>query len=414
AGIETVLLNLIPVDTNAISSRYELDFFDFPPNIKINEANAIISELAKANNLKMLDLHQEFLRRKSPNPGKTSLIMNVANSGEPDGVHPTSEGNKIIAQKIFEYLVVNGKTQEKKKIIFFGDSITFGPNVPGSGTSEGETYPAHLKNMIQWDLLAPYFSIPYEYENLQGSHRDPFIFEDSTLVIDVADWERRRSEILEKWHKKMGKWPFFIKDQEFQVLNIEKKENFIQKKIRFEWVPGQFTEGYLLLPYHAKNAPAVVTVYYEPETAIGKGREQRDFALQLANRGFVTLSLGTTETTENETYSIYYPHIDSASVEPLSMLAYAAANAWYLLAEMPEVDQEKIGIVGHSYGGKWAMFASCLFENFSAAAWSDPGIMFDKSRPSINYWEPWYLGYHPRPWRKRGVPDEENPAKGLY
>ena len=27
AGIETVLLNLTPVDTNAISNRYELDFF---------------------------------------------------------------------------------------------------------------------------------------------------------------------------------------------------------------------------------------------------------------------------------------------------------------------------------------------------------------------------------------------------
>ncbi|MEX2513813.1 MAG: GDSL-type esterase/lipase family protein [Cyclobacteriaceae bacterium] len=414
AGIETVLLNLTPVDTNAISSRYELEFFDSPPIIKINEANAIISELAKTNNLKMIDLHQEFLSRKSPHPGKNSLIMNVANSGEPDGVHPTSEGHRIIAQKIFEYLVVSGKIQGKKKIIFFGDSITFGPNVPGSGTSEGETYPAHLKNMIQWDFLAPYFSIPYEYENLKGSYKDPLIFEDSSLVKDVADWEMRRSEILGKWHSKMGKWPSFIKGQGFQVLNIEEKEQFIQKKIKFEWVPGQFTEGYLLIPYHANNSPAVVTVYYEPETAIGKGKPQRDFALQLANRGFVTLSLGTTETTENETYSIYYPHIDSASVEPLSMLAYAAANAWHLLAEMPEVDHEKIGIVGHSYGGKWAMFASCLFENFAAAAWSDPGIMFDKRRPSINYWEPWYLGYHPPPWRKRGVPDEENPAKGLY
>ena len=32
----------------------------------------------------------------------------------------------------------------------------------------------------------------------------------------------------------------------------------------------------------------------------------------------------------------------------------------------------------------------------------------------MNYWEPWYLGYHPKPWRKRGVPTPENPARGLY
>ena len=59
------------------------------------------------------------------------------------------------------------------------------------------------------------------------------------------------------------------------------------------------------------------------------------------------------------------------------------------------------------------MFASCLFDKFACAAWSDPGIAFDV-RPNVNYWEPWYLGWHPRPWRKRGVPTKENPARGLY
>jgi hypothetical protein len=70
--------------------------------------------------------------------------------------------------------------------------------------------------------------------------------------------------------------------------------------------------------------------------------------------------------------------------------------------------------MGHSFGGKWAMFASCLFNKFACAVWSDPGIVFDESRESVNYWEPWYLGYHPKPWRKRGLITKENPAKGLY
>ena len=60
------------------------------------------------------------------------------------------------------------------------------------------------------------------------------------------------------------------------------------------------------------------------------------------------------------------------------------------------------------------MFAACLFERFACGAWSDPGIVFDASRPSINYWEPWYLGYHPPPWRKRGLITPENPARGTY
>jgi pimeloyl-ACP methyl ester carboxylesterase len=90
------------------------------------------------------------------------------------------------------------------------------------------------------------------------------------------------------------------------------------------------------------------------------------------------------------------------------------AEGAVMFASRAVVDSERIGIVGHSFGGKWAMFASCLFDKFACAAWSDPGIVFDDARPSVNYWEPWYLGYHPQPWRKRGIPDAENPAFGLY
>jgi BAAT / Acyl-CoA thioester hydrolase C terminal. len=96
------------------------------------------------------------------------------------------------------------------------------------------------------------------------------------------------------------------------------------------------------------------------------------------------------------------------------MLAYAAANAWNALSRFPDVDSTRIGIVGHSFGGKWAMFASCLFDKFACAAWSDPGIVFDETRESVNYWEPYYLGYHPQPWRPRGVISKDNPAMGLY
>ena len=60
------------------------------------------------------------------------------------------------------------------------------------------------------------------------------------------------------------------------------------------------------------------------------------------------------------------------------------------------------------------MLASCLFDQFACAAWSDPGIVFDDSRPNVNYWEPYYLGYHSPPWRERSVISPENPAKGLY
>ena len=167
--------------------------------------------------------------------------------------------------------------------------------------------------------------------------------------------------------------------------------------MRFYWTPLEQTYGYLLEPNKKGKHPAVITVFYEPETAIGwGGKANRDFAYQLTKRGFVTLSIGTKQTTKDKTYSLYYPTINNSTMQPLSVLAYAGANAWEVLARVESVDSTRIGIMGHSYGAKWAMFASCLYEKFACTAWSDPGIVFDETKDNyINYWEPWYLGYYP-------------------
>jgi len=262
---------------------------------------------------------------------------------------------------------------------------------------------------------------PPEFADDGGDYRSPLLFEDGRRVESAEQWPERRAEILDRWTSLLGEWPPPIADPEVEYLESEAMDGYVRHRVRFLWTPGEMTTGYLLVPDGAgsgaedegERLPAVLTVFYDPETAVGLGRENRDFALQLTKRGFVTLSVGTTEATEARTYSLYWPSIEAAEVEPLSMLACAAANAWHVLATHPRVDPDRIGVTGHSFGGKWAMFASCLFEGFAAAAWSDPGIVFD-TRPSVNYWEPWYLGYHPQPWRERGVPSEENPARGLY
>lgn len=267
----------------------------------------------------------------------------------------------------------------------------------------------------QESALSRAFIPPAEWAGDLGNFRSPLLFNDGSEVRSAADWAKRREEIRKTWHGLMGEWPPLITEPVVEILESVKLENFTRHQIRFLWTPTQKTTGYLFIPDKAAESPrpAVLTVYYEPETSAGMGKEDRDFAYQLAKRGFVTLSIGTKEASEAKEYSLFWPSLEKATVQPLSMLAYAAANAWYVLASRPEVDPERIGVTGHSFGGKWSMFASCLFDKFACAVWSDPGVVFD-TRPSVNYWEPWYLGYHPKPWRKREVPTAENPARGLY
>ncbi len=264
------------------------------------------------------------------------------------------------------------------------------------------------------DTIQSYFKAPMILARDFGTYTSPLRFTDGSNVETADDWNRRRKEILDDWNKLLGEWPPLLKDQQLQIVATEDRGEYLQHHVRFRWTPDETTNGYLLLPKSAGLHPAVVTVYYEPETAIGLGKPDRDFAQKLVRRGFVVLSIGTTEATQSKIYSLYHPILSDADVAPLSMLAYAAANAWHVLANRDDVDAKRIGIVGHSFGGKWAMFASCLFDKYACAAWSDPGIVFDESRESVNYWEPWYLGYHRPPWRPRGRITSENPARGLY
>lgn len=264
-----------------------------------------------------------------------------------------------------------------------------------------------------WEKIRPWFSPAESFRGDFGTYRSPLRFADGRTVTTATEWMQRRRELLAEWTQRLGKWPPLITDPRVEFLESQQRENFVQHRIDFQWTPTQTTTAYLLIPDGTGPRPGVVTVFYEPETAIGLNKPDRDFALQLARRGFVALSIGTTEASNAGTYALYHPDIDDATVQPLSMLGYAAANAWYVLASRPEVDSKRIGIVGHSFGGKWAMFAGCLFDRFAAVAVSDPGIVFD-THPSVNYWEPWYLGWHARPWRKRGVITDDNPAHGLY
>lgn len=262
-----------------------------------------------------------------------------------------------------------------------------------------------------WQTIAPFFQPPAEFANKLGDYRSPLIFKDGARGKSAADWPRRRKELLETWHGLMGPWPAVIEKPKLEILSQSRREGLTQKRVRVEIAPKQTGDGWLLIPDGKSPFPAVLVVYYEPETSIGQNAKQqlRDFGLQLAKRGFVTLSIGTPGG------DAWKPDVGTVVCQPLSFHAYVAANCWHALANLNEVDPKRIGVVGHSYGGKWAMFAAALWDKFACVAVSDPGIVFDEARPNVNYWEPWYLGFDLKAKRpKAGVPTSDNPRTGAY
>lgn len=256
--------------------------------------------------------------------------------------------------------------------------------------------------------LASAFVPPQEFADRLGDFRSVLVFEDGTTVKTQADWLRRRQEILRSWHELMRSWPELVPNPRVERLESTHRDGFKQYRVNVEIARGRFASGLLLVPAGDGPFPAVFVPFYDPETSVGLGKPLRDFAYQLTRRGFVTLSIGAPGGDARN------PDITPLRCQPLSALAYFAGNCANALASIPEVDLARLGIVGHSYGGKWAMFGACLNERFACGVWSDPGIVFNETRPNVNYWDPWYLGAADGIPRPIGLPSATNPRTGAY
>lgn len=276
------------------------------------------------------------------------------------------------------------------------------------------------------ESMRSWFTPPADLGGGADAYRSPLVFANGRRVASAADWPARRAEILRQWHGEMGPWPELL-ERPRTVLGERRNrgDGVVEHFIEVEVAPGVMQHGYLLVPRGAR-LPAVFVPYYAPEVSVaydgprpltgqaermlttGSRGSETDFGLQLARRGFVTLSIGSPGD------DAFHPKLDAARCQPLSYLASIAANCHTVLAQRPEVDPGRVGVMGHSYGGKWAMFASCLYEPFACGVWSDCGVVFDESRPAVNYQEPWYLGLDPEVTRPRGLVSHESPRTGAY
>ena len=264
-----------------------------------------------------------------------------------------------------------------------------------------------------WTSLKPCFDAPEEFREKLGDFKSPLIFDNGSAVKSADDWPRRRQEILDYWHAAMGPWPKLLSEPRIEFEESVYVENFTRHKVRIEVSEGAFDgPHHLLIPDGDGPFPAVVVTWYNSVDSAGlTGKPLVDFGYQLAQRGFVALCIGGTD-------AVNLAQQNPLRIQPLSYLAYTAANCSNLLASLPQVDANRIGIIGHSFGGKWAMFASCLHERFACAVWVDPGIVWNEKDPNANYWEKWYLGYEfgqpENNQRVPGIVTQDNGRTGAY
>src|SRR2546430_2447135 len=61
-----------------------------------------------------------------------------------------------------------------------------------------------------WKKLEPFAQPPAEFVGKLGPYRSPLKFADGSVAKTPADWNRRRAEIRQTWHKRLGPWPALV------------------------------------------------------------------------------------------------------------------------------------------------------------------------------------------------------------
>lgn len=149
-----ILLSPPPVDTVYLFERHRREAFNELPNQKLESVRNMLYHITIEKDLHFIDIYNAFKKRGLPKHNIDEFIKNPKNCGKRDGVHPTPKGYQLIAETIFDYLEINHLIKPDLKIVCFGDSITKGVRVEGSGTSNGDTYPAALLRLIENSVAA--------------------------------------------------------------------------------------------------------------------------------------------------------------------------------------------------------------------------------------------------------------------
>ena len=238
-------------------------------------------------------------------------------------------------------------------------------------------------------------------------------------VTTPADWHKRRAEILRGMQEVMGKLPGEERRVPLEVKVEEEVDagKYVRRLVTYQSEPESRTPAYLCIPKDVmagkRNAPAVLCLH-PTDNKVGHkvvlglgGRPGRQYAAELAERGYVTLAPSYPHLAD------YWPNLGRLGYVSGTMKAiWDNSRGLDLLASLPYVDDSHgFGAIGHSLGGHNAIYTAVFDTRITVLASS---CGFDSY---LHYYDGiernWYFGkgwcqirYMPRLSNYRGKLDE--------
>ncbi|HEX5411909.1 MAG TPA: SUMF1/EgtB/PvdO family nonheme iron enzyme [Terriglobia bacterium] len=245
------------------------------------------------------------------------------------------------------------------------------------------------------DWFKRYNSPPAGYESSIGNL--------SSLVAgvsSVAEWKSRRKGVLTKWLKLLGSMQTNAPPPETRLVEDVIDQNYTARLMHLQVEPDWWEKILVMKPVSdlKRPRPVVIVPFYDVDTPAGRNLSGRHFlgmgvdsyAYTAVQKGYIAVAIRWFGESYGEWYSeavanlkLRHPHCTG-----LGKWVWDAQRLLDYLYSLPEVDRDHIGIIGHSLGGKMALYAAAVEPRITAVVSNEPGVGLSFS----NYDDYWYFG----------------------
>lgn len=245
------------------------------------------------------------------------------------------------------------------------------------------------------DWFAPYNQAPPGYDTSTGGL--------SSLVAgisSVAEWQARRATLQEKWLKILGSMDIQPPPSKTSLVRVVEHQNYTGKLMYLQVEPHWWEKILVMMPAEAmtRPRPVVIVPFYDVDTSAAKnlsgnlflGETVDPYAYCAVQKGYIAVAIRWWGESYGESWNeavanlkLRHPHVTG-----LGKWVWDAHRLVDYLYTLPEVDRTRIGIIGHSLGGKMALYAPAFDNRITAVVSNELGIGLSFS----NYDDYWYLG----------------------
>ncbi|MBT4136873.1 MAG: prolyl oligopeptidase family serine peptidase, partial [Candidatus Latescibacteria bacterium] len=224
-------------------------------------------------------------------------------------------------------------------------------------------------------------------------------------------WSSAQENLKKQWQEVLGTPSFSDYDHTAKPIHHFEQSTYLGTVLKQPTSPT--TEQTILLMEPKKTLPSptpgMVIPFYNPDRMVGLNIETQDplteespliqFGRHLVEQGYIVVCTQAfpyntvPEPTENAGFAWWQSGAEkllqnNPNWTGMAKLTYDTSRALDLLLAQTNIDPERVGVMGHSLGGKMSFYAGCLDERFKAIVASDFGMGW-----SFTNWDaPWYLG----------------------